>query len=529
MSLLQNDFFNYIAGWFNNQDSGQSQTAAQLAQCQADLVTKQTAINTANASIASLNTQKTQLLAQIAALNTEPLTAQIVQLSNDLATANNSLSAVQAQKSALDTQVSTLTGSNNALTASVADKQSQIDALNAQILSGNTDLNGQITTLNSQLTTLQGQISGLNSQVSTLTSANSALTTQKNTLTTQNSSLSSQLTAAQTDVSSKNAQITSLNSQITTLNGQITSLKAQVASLQAQIVNGATKPRIGANVHPFSSTSYTDWTKMFADLRAMKMNSIRFDIQLANDGTYSNPTKLQQLIDMAAPDISLHPVINIDGDDVRNGGYARCFTIFKRFAQDWNFPTYELGNEMAIKVLTTGGTDKAIQSGDGLVASNYNLTTLNLVVQAMKGASDGIYAGRPGATTMVDESWKHTYYIDALIAGGVKFDILAWHQYTEQYQANGSQSFQTLLEGKYPTKTIWWNEVGRRASSDGSFPSYSHDAMLAMTAEFIQKGFFVYELYDEPGRSGNVESTFGIYTSYGVPKSIAAEMKALWS
>jgi hypothetical protein len=189
------------------------------------------------------------------------------------------------------------------------------------------------------------------------------------------------------------------------------------------------------------------------------------------------------------------------------------------------FKYYELGNEF---------DNVAIISGNGDEAADYDGHKLKIIAAYLKGMDDGIKSVQPTAKTMIDASWLHYYFLQYLIANGNKFDIVAWHWYSDMEATAARIRIPdiSLKLGQIFNKPIWFTEVGQRP--DPNAEQLQNDYITS----FVKKvkpnpnvgAILCYELFDEPKKSKN-ENSYGLikwtvpYTTYKL-KMVANNLSA---
>jgi hypothetical protein len=174
---------------------------------------------------------------------------------------------------------------------------------------------------------------------------------------------------------------------------------------------------------------------------------------------------------------------------------------------------YQLANE--------GGAQSLSSGKSGVSSSDYNDTEYTRVKDYIKGLSDGIAKGDPGATRIVTISWTHTGFLDRLVKDGVKFDMIGidWYSWMGSFSTKKINNTQTVYS-KLQTfgKPLSFMEVSTMPTASGSDPKQkttvnedTQASFLTSTANWAWanrtwvKGFYHFELADNAFSSGYVD------------------------
>jgi hypothetical protein len=264
---------------------------------------------------------------------------------------------------------------------------------------------------------------------------------------------------------------------------------------------------LGLNMHSIGNAAYSpvSMTNQMSMLKKMGMKVARQNFNISSDGSVSSQSSFTQLMSASASaGITTLAMINItkinfSGSESSNYNSGKTFGAAVASKNSKYFTYYELGNEL---------DNKAINTGNGDVASNYNSTKLKMTAAFLKGMDEGIKSKQPGAKTMIDGSWKHFYFLQYMQSYGVKFDIVAWHWYSdmESSTANSSMPDITKKLSSLFTKPIWFTEVGQRwknvSNIDQTQSTFTNAFIRKMKANSQVKAGLFYELFDEPARTG---------------------------
>ena len=290
----------------------------------------------------------------------------------------------------------------------------------------------------------------------------------------------------------------------------IVGVKPGIASVPEVVVpvTPATGFMLGLNAHSMGNSAYSpvSISDQMAMMKKMGMKAVRVNFNANKEGSISNPTGFNQLVSAAnANGITILAMINITQlnynlSEDQNYAAGKVFGSNIATKNSKNLTYYELGNEI---------DNKIINSGNGDVASDYNAQKLKLTAAFLKGMDDGIKSKQPGAKTMIDGSWKHFYYLQYMQSYGVKFDIVAWHWYSDMESSTASSSSMPDITKKLSslfTKPIWFTEAGQRwknvSNIDQTQSDFTNAFIKKMKANSQVKAGLFYELFDEPARSG---------------------------
>ncbi|NCD70143.1 glycosyl hydrolase [Mucilaginibacter agri] len=292
---------------------------------------------------------------------------------------------------------------------------------------------------------------------------------------------------------------------------------AKANTVSASAVAETSSQIFGVNGHSLGSDPYlaVSIDQQVALLKQMGMTYYRQDVNFKSDGTISSLSSFIPLYNATkAAGISILPMIyatTLDLDKSENDNYTagrlKGSAVASQNSQYFDY--YELGNELDNDVIRSGNGDKS---------TDYNLAKFKLIAAYLKGMRDGIKSVQPTAQTMINASWLHFAYMQMLIDYGVKFDIVAWHWYSEMEAAAPSNSMKiTNIATKLASlfdKPIWFTEVGQRYSNVSNIEDLQSDFITS----FIQKvknnpdvgAVLLYELFDEPQKTNTLEANYGL-------------------
>lgn len=330
------------------------------------------------------------------------------------------------------------------------------------------------------------------------------------------------VTTWQTASDQKDALILSLQTQatidastITSRDATIAAQNVQITALQKQVQDLQLKPIKGVNIHTFNSSIYASIDTTIAKAKALNFTSLRVDVYVDNNGICTSEAKLLELISKAATaNMTVYPMLNIDLGDVQRG-YNAVKVIGTGFAK-YNFPIVELGNEMSARQWQAPGdpVKRCIQTGDGLLQSDFDVPFMAQIGQCAKGIADGLKAAQPGVKIMLNAQWYSIAFMKYMIETSlVPVDIIAWHFYSNQWgdaRDSGKTRIDTLLKTTFPNIPIIFNEVGVNPTSTGVISSAEMADFTDMLTTIRPYGVFVYQLADQSERAGK-EAFFGLY------------------
>ena len=316
---------------------------------------------------------------------------------------------------------------------------------------------------------------------------------------------------------------------------------------------------LGVNVH--QAKSYAAYTKTYNTILDAKATGAKF----LRTG-YSGKEYTIGFVDLAAKHgmgVMLHVGFTyydssldepLTADQINTSGiYNQMYEIAATFKGKVKY--YQINNEMCIPML---------KGGNGFYASQFK--DCSGIAVGLYASVKAIKAADPEAQIVVNFSWEHIGIIDAI--KDVKLDAdtgllatentenvthAAWDLIGMDWYSNGrNKDFTTpegvpidyqyiieTLNGRHPEMDVIVCEANlwvNGQNSDGSI-KYSEDPIWL--ENYIRycysnpkvKGFFVYELYDEPAYSNNgfnKESHFGIIDKNGNKKEVYETIRALY-
>lgn len=286
---------------------------------------------------------------------------------------------------------------------------------------------------------------------------------------------------------------------------------------------------LGINGHPLGTVPYTTTpaSKQIQLLKDMNMKWYRVDVQSTSTGSITVPYLWEPLQEAAAAGgVKILPMLytrTLSFNVSESESYQRGKTLGSNFAAKYGryFTYYNLGNELEMDCLLPG---KSGQSQE-----HYNKAKYRIIRNYLKGMDEGIKSKDADAKTMIDASWLHYAFLRMLDWDGVKFDVVAYHWYSEMDGAAAGSAYKIpditrKLSSLFPNKPIWFTEVNNRFKTSST---YEQDQNAFIT-KFIEKCknnpqvkvVMIYELFNEPHKLNALEANYGIlkwtvpYTSW---------------
>lgn len=165
--------------------------------------------------------------------------------------------------------------------------------------------------------------------------------------------------------------------------------------------------------------------------------------------------------------------------------------------------------------------------GDGSHKLMYNPFRYVRAREFLRGLVDGIHAGDKEARVLIDNAgWCHYGFLKALWADGVRWDITAFHWYSDQgsIERAGCQSANIAEIHASFGKPIWITEYNYRPKKDGydqeeagKWISAFINQVKTIAPKYNIQAAFIYELFDEPDEGGS-EKHYGIIKEDGEKK-----------
>ena len=169
----------------------------------------------------------------------------------------------------------------------------------------------------------------------------------------------------------------------------------------------------------------------------------------------------------------------------------------------------KLNNEVTYYQLMSEAASTALRGPEytGEKESDYDAAKYTIVMNWLKGASDGVRFADPKAKIVINDQWTHFAFFNMIARDGVKYDILGWNWFSDM----GFLGDKTLSDGtkvfdkiKSFNKPIIFTEINARPDSIKGMDENVQADFIAKMADFawankdVVKGFYVLELTDQP-------------------------------
>jgi hypothetical protein len=287
--------------------------------------------------------------------------------------------------------------------------------------------------------------------------------------------------------------------------------------------------KLGIVGHPMGDAPYvqTPATTQISLIKSMGMTWYRVGFQTKSDGTISVPWLFEPLrLAAKAGGVNLLPMLYTRTLDL-NASQSESYKAGKKLGADFAakygqyFTYYDLGNDLELKVLLPKTT--------GQSQADYDRTKFNVIAAYLKGMDEGIKSKDADAKTMVSAGWLHYGFIRMLDWYGVNFDVVAYHWYSEMENIAPKAPYYIpditqKLSSLFPNKPIWITEFNLRykdvSTHEADQNKFITNFIAKCKANPQVKVAIIYELFNEPHKSSELESNYGIikwrteYTSW---------------
>ncbi|MDB5286497.1 MAG: hypothetical protein JWR05_1446 [Mucilaginibacter sp.] len=259
-------------------------------------------------------------------------------------------------------------------------------------------------------------------------------------------------------------------------------------------------------------------SKQIQLLNEMKMKWYRINLQTYADGTIKSESRFLELYRAASEKgVNLLPIIytrTLDLEKTESESYKLGWELGSNFAAKYGqyFTHYDMGNDLELKLLIKGKTGKS--------QNHYDKRKTNVTAAYLKGMDEGIKSKDPTAKTMISSGWVHYGFIRMCDWYGVKFDVVAYHWYSDMERLAPTAPYYipditVKLASLFPNKLIWFTEFNYRYKEANSNTYEAEQNAFIM--QFIQKcknnpkvqALLIYELLNEPYKRGD-EGHFGL-------------------
>ncbi|AYL95244.1 glycosyl hydrolase [Mucilaginibacter celer] len=310
------------------------------------------------------------------------------------------------------------------------------------------------------------------------------------------------------------------------------------ATSSSKISLSGSNLELGVVGHPMGDAPYvqTPATKQISLIKGMGMTWYRVGFQTRSDGTISVPWLWEPLQAAAkAGGIKLLPMLytrTLDLEASQSESYQAGKKLGADFAAKYGqyFTYYDLGNDLELKVLLPKTT--------GQSQADYDRKKFNVIAAYLKGMDEGIKSKDSDAKTMVSAGWLHYGFIRMLDWYGVNFDVVAYHWYSEMENIAPKAPYNIpditqKLSSLFPNKPIWITEFNLRYKDVNTHETDQNKFISSFIAKCKAnpqvKVAIIYELFNEPHKSSELEANYGIikwatpYTSW-VKKLVAKNL-----
>lgn len=273
----------------------------------------------------------------------------------------------------------------------------------------------------------------------------------------------------------------------------------------------------GVNGHPLNQEAYATLSaeQQMLLLKSLGMNIYRVDFTVTSQGKIVPAQRFEKLraaADMAGITIlPMLPDAKLDYNDTEDAAYQQGYLRGYGFAQEHGtyFTYYNIGNEL--------DNDCILPNKSGKIAAHYDSKKFRVIAAHLKGMDEGVKAADKDAQTMINASWMHYKYLQMLEDYGVKYDIVAYHWYSDMETAAAS-AYQindiTTFLAKQFKKPIWFTEINIR-NKTGSIPEETQRDFLNTVISKCQNNpnvhaVIIYELFNQPVFNSS-ESHYGLF------------------
>jgi hypothetical protein len=259
----------------------------------------------------------------------------------------------------------------------------------------------------------------------------------------------------------------------------------------------------GINGHPLTQQDYTNnLDQQVSALTDLGVSSYRVDVLLdANGSVKKEALFLQLLNDLKAKNIAVLPALMQSGfkDSTAKSTYDKGYYQGQNFGKKYGsfLSVVEVNNEVDNKIRYRGGREGKDLEYDTLKASRF--------INGIKGFIDGLKTVKPTLLVTLSVSYTHYYYLQLLKENNVKYDIIGCHWYSNMGDiAHQKEPYADVLTSitKRFNKPVWITEFNYfRGTTKADFATqndYIKRNIVKLREQGIIKGFFVYELFDQP-------------------------------
>lgn len=262
----------------------------------------------------------------------------------------------------------------------------------------------------------------------------------------------------------------------------------------------------GVNGHPLTQYDYRQatWDSQIKFLKDLRLSHYRIDIPLVKNGQARNENLFLDFMNrLVANNIVPMPVVfpreqYMVGDSI--SVYQSYFQQGKNFTERYGryIDVMEVGNEWDLKLMISNSHN------DGTKASHYKSQGTKERMWLLAGFIDGVKSVKASMKVSLSLTWTHWYYLDLLQQYDINYDIIGYHWYSNMGDiTNVRAPYGNILqkiEAKYQ-KEIWITEFNTKngtKNDSAKKQQYISKSLKNILGQGIVKGFFIYELFDQP-------------------------------
>ena len=266
----------------------------------------------------------------------------------------------------------------------------------------------------------------------------------------------------------------------------------------------------GIQGHPGKQAAYggagEELLRQFDYLDSLQVSHYRMDLYPDSAGRV-DPV-LDGALDLAdSRGIAILPVLVARPDQAGSqaDNYRRGFAIGYGFAAVYpgRFSHVEAGNELenlALRYTPDARDPSVLHYLEGSALDHYRDTALARTTAFLRGMTEGIHQAAPGTRVIVNASYRHYAFFEALDRDGVPFDVYGYHWYSEM----GDFVSDVLPHLPDTTREVWITEANRRNTAASYDDPAGQAEWIARYAREVSalprvRALFVYELYEERG------------------------------
>lgn len=280
----------------------------------------------------------------------------------------------------------------------------------------------------------------------------------------------------------------------------------------------------GINGHPVSQEAYEGTTGIAQQLELLKEHQLswyRCDVLTDLSGNLANTAFSDLLTQATTKGIKILPVVRLAGLDyshTTSQAYAAGKLQGLGFATQYGsyIDYYELGNEQDNDIILLGA--------NGDLTTDFDAAKFATVASYFEGMIDGIKQADNTAQTIINSGgWLHYGFFQLLENAGIPYDIVGYHWYSEMGSLRTVWASEgdiiDVLSTRF-SRPIWLTEINRRDGSFGNQQAEQADVINSYINELDGKtqvkGFFTYELFDEPAYYDSIGYENPPQSAYGI-------------